>query len=283
VGQDRSELIYRLREGRRWHRLITLTRARIIVLCLAGVLALAATARSGNRPAAVVYAPPPPPPLKVEVIAHLWWWEFRYPGTSIVTADEMHLPAGREIDLTLSTADDPQIVDSSEMIHEFYLPGLDEVRFVVPGQIRHVQFRSGTPKEYHGQCVTYCGLGHPKMLFLVFVDSPKKFAAWERDQKRIPMPPSGNGPVARGQRLFAGGLCTTCHAIGGVSKGTFGPNLTHLGSRTTLVGASMENTPANLKKWIEDPDRVKPGAHMPVLGLRGRQVNDLVAYLESLK
>jgi cytochrome c oxidase subunit II len=195
----------------------------------------------------------------------------------------MHVPARRSIELALKTGDDPDILASPEVVHGFYLPGLNTLRFVVPGQIRHARFQSGTPRVYHGRCAEYCGLGHAKMLFLVFVDSPEKFAAWERDQQRIPMPPSGNGPVAQGERIFANGLCTTCHTIGGISKGTFGPNLTHLGSRTTIVSATLENTPANLKKWIGDPGNVKRGAHMPVLGLRGRQLDDLAAYLESLK
>ncbi len=77
--------------------------------------------------------------------------------------------------------------------------------------------------------------------------------------------------------------CTTCHAIKGVSSGYIGPNLTHFGSRTTFAGSIYVNTPANVAAWIEDPEALKPGAQMPPLGLRGKELDQLVAYLESLK
>ena len=54
-------------------------------------------------------------------------------------------------------------------------------------------------------------------------------------------------------------------------------------SRSTLAGSILDNTPENLARWIQDPDKVKPGANMPTLGLKGKDLNDLVAYLESLK
>jgi cytochrome c oxidase subunit 2 len=77
--------------------------------------------------------------------------------------------------------------------------------------------------------------------------------------------------------------CTTCHAISGYSSGYIGPNLTHFASRTTFAGSTLPNTPQTLTAWIENPQALKPGAQMPPLGLRGKELNDLVAYLESLK
>lgn len=267
-----------LRDGLR--RRVETRLHRPVVLCLAIGLAFVTAACEAHRPAA---GSSPLPPVKVEVIAHLWWWEFRYPGTSIITADEMHIPAGQKIELELKTADDPDLEAVPRLQHEFYVPGLDVTQFVSPGEVLAVRFQSGAPAIYHGQCVELCGVGHSQMQFIVFVDPPAKFAAWERNQQRIPLRPSGDGPVARGEEVFASSLCTTCHGVAGVSKGTFAPDLTHLASRTTIVGATVKNTPANLKRWIEDPEKMKFGAHMPVLGVRGRQLDDLVAYLGSLK
>lgn len=272
INHARDGLRRRRRLGTRLHR--------AVVLCLAVVLAFVAAACEAHRPAA---GSSPLPPLKVEVIAHLWWWEFRYPGTSIITADEMHIPAGRRIELELKTADDPDLEAVPSVQHEFYVPGLDVVQFASPGEVLELRFQSGAPAIYHGRCVEFCGLGHSKMQFIVFVDPPAKFAAWERNQQRVPVRRSGDGPVARGEEVFASSLCTTCHGVAGVSRGTLAPDLTHLASRTTIVGATLKNTPANLKKWIEDPEKMKAGAHMPPLGLRGRELDDLVAYLSSLK
>lgn len=120
------------------------------------------------------------------------------------------------------------------------------------------------------------------MRFRVFVDPPAEFDAWVRHQEQTPVALVGDGALARETRTFAGGLCTVCHAIAGVSKGSFGPNLTPFGSRSMIAG-SVSNTSMNLKRWIQNPDNVKPGAHMPALGLRGARLEEITACLENLK
>lgn len=217
---------------------------------------------------------PPQHALKVEVVAHQWWWEFRYPGTKIVTANELHIPEHRPIWLSLRTVD---------VIHSFWVPALGGKRDVIPGQVNHLWFIANTPGDYYGQCAEFCGVGHANMRFRVFVDTPKQFKAWEKDQEAPPVTPKAGTAAARGEKIFADSPCTACHTIAGVSKGYIGPNLSHVGSRATLASGIMRNTPANLKRWIEDPGKMKPGVKMPDLGLRGPEVNDLVAYLESLK
>ena len=228
------------------------------------------------------HAAPPADSLRVDVIAHLWWWEFRYLGTTIVTADEMHVPAGRSVWLSLHSANDPEILAVPDRAHGFYLPDVGMVE-VIPDAVSHMLLRIDRPGRYPGQCSEFCGAGHTKMRFVVIVDPPDRFAAWEHGQEQIAVTPRGHGPAARGARLFASGLCTTCHAVAGVSKGSFGPNLTHFGSRSRLAGASFDNTPANLKEWISNPGKLKPQVHMPALGLRGTDLDDMAAYLENLK
>jgi cytochrome c1 len=123
------------------------------------------------------------------------------------------------------------------------------------------------------------------MRLRAFVQTPGDFDKWVKDQATLPkVPDAANNPAgAAGATIFANSPCTTCHRIDGVSKGFLGPDLSHFGTRTTLAGAILPNTPQNVAKWITDPDAIKPGAHMPVLGMRGEKLNDLVAYLESLK
>ena len=78
--------------------------------------------------------------------------------------------------------------------------------------------------------------------------------------------------------------CIVCHTIKGlVSKGTVAPDLTHLASRETLAAGVFANTPANLFKWIKNPQAIKPGCHMPYLHLTDNEVKELTAFLGGLK
>jgi cytochrome c oxidase subunit II len=212
--------------------------------------------------------------LHVTVVAHQWWWEFDYPGLGITTANELHIPVDRPIRLSLESAD---------VIHSFWVPELGGKRDVVPGQVNELTFVARVPGVYLGQCAEFCGLSHANMRFKVFVNKPEQFARWIADERTVPPLPTGNTPASRGETIFASSPCTTCHTIRGISKGRRAPDLTHFGSRTTLAARVLDNTPQNVEKWIEDPKAIKPGAEMPALGVRGREVADLTAYLESLK
>ena len=214
--------------------------------------------------------------LEVKVIAHQWWWEFQYPESGVKTANELHIPTGRPIRLNLLSVD---------VIHSFWVPPLGGKRDVVPGQLNELTLVARDPGTYLGQCAEFCGISHANMRFRVMVDTPEQFAAWEKGQL---ITPAGGDQLAEpdaaeGAKVFANGPCTTCHRIDGVSKGYMGPDLSHFGGRTTMAAGILSNTPANVARWVTDPEALKPGAQMPELGLSGKQLNDLVAYLESLK
>ncbi|HLK86648.1 MAG TPA: cytochrome c oxidase subunit II [Candidatus Binataceae bacterium] len=218
--------------------------------------------------------------LEVKVIAHQWWWEFRYPQYGIDTADEVHLQAGRMVHFSMQSAD---------IIHSFWIPALGGKRDVVPGQINSITYTPDQLGEFYGQCVEFCGDSHANMRLRGFVQSKDDFDAWVKHQQAAPVTPE-SGAAARGAKIFADAPCAICHTVKGISglspqyTGNFkGPDLTHFGSRTTLAGSILDNTPENLAKWIQNPDAIKPGANMPTLGLQGQDLNDLVAYLESLK
>ena len=214
--------------------------------------------------------------LEIKVTAHQWWWEFTYPDSGVETANELHVPTGRPIRLHLL---------SNDVIHSFWVPQLGGKRDVVPGQINELTLEAFVPGTYPGQCAEFCGLSHANMRFRVMVEPPDQFASWERSEQAAPAAASQNpSPAAlEGAKIFANSPCTTCHRIDGVSKGYIGPDLSHFGTRSTLAGGVLSNTPANVAKWVRDPEAIKPGAQMPRLGLAGEQLNDLVAYLESLK
>jgi cytochrome c oxidase subunit 2 len=218
--------------------------------------------------------------LTIKVIAHQWWWEFQYPEYGIVTADEVHLQAGRMVHFSMQSAD---------IIHSFWVPTLGGKRDVVPGQINSITYTPDQIGEFYGQCVEFCGDSHANMRLRAVVQTKADFDKWIKQQQSPPVTPT-EGSAAAGAQIFANAPCAICHTVNGVSgfskqyTGTFkGPNLTHFGSRSTLAGSILDNTPENLAKWIQDPDKIKPGANMPTLGLQGKDLNDLVAYLESLK
>jgi cytochrome c oxidase subunit 2 len=213
--------------------------------------------------------------LPITVVAHQWWWEFHYDdGSKVKTANELHIPAERPIHLDLV---------SNDVIHSFWVPSLGGKRDVVPGQVNQIDLIATVPGEYYGQCAEFCGISHANMRFRIFVDKPDDFAMWKKSQAEPGAIAAEATPASRGAQVFADSPCTTCHTISGVSKGYVGPDLTHLASRTTIAAGLLANNPKELTAWIEHPSEIKPGAEMPDFGLSGDDLNDLVAYLESLK
>jgi cytochrome c oxidase subunit 2 len=214
----------------------------------------------------------PPDALQVVVRGWQWWWEFRYPQLDVVTANELHLPAGRRVALRL---------EGPDVIHSFWVPQLGGKRDVIPGRLNQITLTPEQPGEYWGQCAEFCGASHANMGMRVIVSSAADFDAWVARQRAPAVQPTG--PAAEGATLFAGSACVGCHTIRGVSAGVLGPDLTHFGSRGTLAAGMWPNTPENVAEWVKDPQRLKPGVKMPALGLTDAQARALAAYLTSLK
>ena len=212
--------------------------------------------------------------LHINVTGHQWWWEFEYvnetapDGRTIVTANELHIPAGREVYLTMTSAD---------VIHSFWLPKLNGKRDVVPGRITNLRLYADAPtppNEPHlGQCAEFCGLAHADMRMRAFVHDAAGYSEWVTDQL------AANAAGGAGWDRFSV-VCTACHQVtvteGGSTK-TFGPdrflevdgttfrasiapNLTHFGSRTSFGGATFENDVEHLTAWIDNPADLKPMA-----------------------
>jgi cytochrome c oxidase subunit 2 len=219
-------------------------------------------------------APAGPDALRVRVIGHQWWWEFQYPDLGIATASDLYLPAGQQVALELTSVD---------VIHSFWVPPLGGKRDTVPGQVNRILLTPGSPGEYPGQCAEFCGVSHANMRHLAVVLAAPDFQAWVTQQKAPPAEPAEGSPAAEGRRLFTAQPCVGCHAIRGLAGGQLGPDLTHFGSRRTIAGGILRNTPENLARWLKDPLAVKPGSLMPNLGLTDAQVAALVAYLGGLK
>jgi cytochrome c oxidase subunit II len=212
--------------------------------------------------------------MTVEAVGHQWYWEFRYPGTKAVTADEMHIPVDTRINLVATTAD---------VIHSFWVPELNRKIDTIPGQRNRILLYANKVGVYRGQCAEYCGLQHAHMSMLVFVQPKAQFRAWLRKQAAPAAAPT-TALGRRGEGVFLSGPCSSCHTIRGTSaSGYVGPDLTHLASRTTLAGVTIPNRRSYLASWITDSQHVKPGNEMPDISLTGPQLRALLAYLESLK
>jgi cytochrome c oxidase subunit II len=215
--------------------------------------------------------------LDITVVGHQFWWEFRYPKLGIVTANELHIPVSdgknsRPSYLKLTSAD----VD-----HSFWVPQLGGKVDLLPNRVNELWIDPRKPGVYEGQCSMLCGVQHAKMLLRVVVDTPEQFDAWVQQQR---LPAQSNDAVAAGRHVFETRNCMNCHAIAGTpANGRFGPDLTHLMSRSTFASVSVENNPQNLKQWIADPDTFKPGVLMPSLHLNDQELEQVTQYLSSLK
>lgn len=220
----------------------------------------------------------PPKPrttsMEIHVIGHQWWWEVRYVGTNVVTANEIHIPVRTRVDVLATTGD---------VIHSFWVPELNRKIDMIPGMHNRILLDADRLGEFRGQCSQFCGFQHANMSFEVFVQRPAAYRAWLARQERGAVKP--NTPAqAAGYAQFMSDQCASCHTIAGTpAQSTIGPNLTHLASRIGLAGEEIPNNPRELAAWIRNPQAIKPGDRMPDLGLSSTAVSDLVAYLEKLK
>jgi cytochrome c oxidase subunit 2 len=210
--------------------------------------------------------------LEVVVRGYQWWWEFTYPSLGVVTANELHVPAGRRVAFTL---------DGPDVIHSFWVPKFGGKRDVVPGRGNTLTLMPDAPDEFWGQCAEFCGTSHANMGFRVVVDSAGDFDRWIATQRAPAAEPSGD--AAAGKAIFASSACVGCHTVRGVSTGVLGPDLTHFGSRRTLAGGMFANTPDRVAAWVRNAPALKPGAKMPAFAFTDDQARVLAAYLASLQ
>jgi cytochrome c oxidase subunit 2 len=222
-------------------------------------------------------APKPANALEVTVVGHQWWWEIRYPKLGIVTANEIHLPVSD------SARRRPTFLrlESADVAHSFWLPRLAGKTDLIPGKVNSMWVEPFRPGVYLGQCAEYCGTQHANMLLRAVVESPEEFERWLKAQQQ---PAMEDRSVAAGRRVFMTTACVNCHAVRGtMANGLFGPDLTHLTSRATLGAGVIPNTKEKLRAWIRNPGEFKPGVLMPAMQLDDQQLDQLVAYMATLR
>ena len=212
--------------------------------------------------------------MTIEVTGAQWFWEVRYPGSGVVTANEIHIPARTRVTVVATTAD---------VIHSFWIPQLNRKIDMVPGRRNRVLLYADRPGRYRGQCAEFCGLQHSHMAMYVIAESAERFRAWLAQQARPAVAPAG-ALEQRGEGVFMDHQCASCHTIRGTpAAGGVGPDLTHVGRRTTLAALTLPNTRRELAAWIRDPQYFKPGNRMPALDLDRSEIDAVAAYLEGLE
>src|ERR1700722_6054814 len=170
--------------------------------------------------------------LEVTVIGHQYWWEYRYPGLNVVTANELHVPVSDPTHpsptfLTLLSADTD---------HSFWVPRLAGKTDLIPNHPNSMWMDPSETGLYLGQCAQYCGTQHAKMLLRVYVQTREEFDRWIQEQSQ---PAQQSDAVLEGRRIFERTACVNCHAIAGTgAMGRFGPDLTHLMSRDTIASGA---------------------------------------------
>jgi cytochrome c oxidase subunit 2 len=216
--------------------------------------------------------------VKIRATGHQWWWEFRFedpsPSNFFTTANEIHIPVGRTIEVELQSPD---------VIHSFWLPNLHGKRDMIPGHPTRIAFRADRAGEFWGQCAEFCGYQHAHMRFRVVAEPEDKFNAWQEAQRKGAVDPTTDSQK-KGQQVFLHTTCVMCHSIQGTRAGAlFGPDLTHLASRSTIAAGTLPNKRGHLAGWISNPHAIKPGVRMPANSLKPEQLQALLDYLEILK
>ncbi len=217
--------------------------------------------------------------VRITVVGEQWWWRVIYSGegggTPIESANEIHLPVGRPVDIALDTAD---------VIHSFWVPAHGGKTDMIPGRTNTMRIAAQKPGVARGQCAEYCGGAHARMSLSVVARSEEEHAAW-LDRESAPAQSPQSDAARKGLDLFLTRGCGGCHTIRGtLAAGSIGPDLTHVGSRRSLAAETLPNNKPSMIRWIRDNQRIKPGNRMlPYDAMPEGELDAIAEYLVGLK
>lgn len=242
----------------------------VLLAMLAGDFVLGRQVLGENSPAGT--------PVNIRIKGHQYWWEIVYepddPAKRLTTANEITVPVGRPVQLTL---------ESQDVIHSFWLPALAGKKDLIPGIINTLRFSATEAGRFEGQCAEFCGYQHANMRTALNAVSQDAFDTWLAHE-RAPAAEPATDELRHGRDVFLGTSCIVCHTIRGTPAGaTTGPDLTHFASRRQIAASAYPNRPDWLTAWISAPQRLKPGTNMPGTKLSPQDLSAIVAYLGSLK
>ena len=138
--------------------------------------------------------------LKIEVIGHQWWFEYKYPDYGITTANVLVIPEDTPIRLEMW---------SNDVLHNYWVPKLNGKRYLVPGQKTYLNLHADNAEEFWAQCGEYCGLSHSKMRGRVLSMSESDFDAWVINEQKNADNTLSEGSLAyEGQQVYLNAGCT---------------------------------------------------------------------------
>lgn len=214
---------------------------------------------------------PPDDAMEIYVVGKQWMWKIQH-QTGQREINELHVPVGRKVKLTMTTED---------VIHDFDIPAFRTKADVVPGRYTYLWFEATKTGKYHLFCAEYCGLNHSGMIGSVIVMEQRDFDNW------LSGTVSGQTPVEAGKDLFENKLgCASCHAGGQGQRGAVLEGI--VGKDVKLVGGtSLTRDDQYLRNSILNPSAQVVEGYQPIMPtFKGQvteeQLNSLVAYIKSL-
>ena len=217
--------------------------------------------------------------IVVDVTANLYWWEFSYNNEKLVTSQDLVIPTGKKVYLNLK---------GSDIKHSFWVPSLAGKMDTNPDNVNKMWIKADKAGTYNGFCAEFCGPSHALMQFKVKAVNESEYKKWVASMKEL----NGKKAVAstqeqEGKQIFEKS-CMGCHAVGANDSrppsARIAPNLANFADRDMVAGIA-ENNEQNVKKWLKDPESMKPGNKMTGKygNLTDDQVEALNAYLKTLK
>jgi len=222
--------------------------------------------------------------LVVNVRAHLYWWEFEYPDLGIVTSQDLVIPTEEKVYFQLQGAD---------VKHSFWVPPLGGKLDTNPENINKFWLIVDNDKAekagniFYGKCAELCGPSHALMDFKVKAVSKDEFDGWVAGMQKADKPQPSSELAKQGEEVF-NQSCITCHAVTPSNEtpaqARKAPNLAGFGERERVAGI-LEHNEDELKKWLKDPEKIKPGNKMTGTypALSDQDLDALAAYLMELK
>jgi len=214
---------------------------------------------------------PPSNSMEIYVVGKQWMWKFQH-STGQREINELHVPVGRKVKLTMTTED---------VLHDVFIPAFRTKADVIPGRYSYIWFEATKPGKYHLYCAEYCGLNHSGMGGWVYVMEQRDFDNWLAGNV------SGQTPVEAGRDLFENKLgCASCHQQNSQGRG---PTLTGVyGSEQKLTtGQSVVADDEYIRNSILNPTSQIVEGYQPIMPTFKGQVTEeqlvsLVAYIKSL-
>ena len=211
----------------------------------------------------------------VIITGHQFWWEVYYPQTGVITANEVHLPVGKRLIMEMRSAD---------VIHSWWMPELGNKMDLIPGRNNFLTLNINQPATYAGTCSEFCGAQHAWMRLYVVAEDSVTYADWLAANAQPASKMAGDSLIAKGEQIFQTATCGECHRIQGTAaQGSEGPDFTHLFLRKRMLSGMLPLNEANLYKWINKPQAVKPGSYMPDFIFSKDTLDALVHYMAQLK